>query len=440
MKHDLKKVLGISFGIAVVIGGTIGVGILRTPGNIAALIPNAWLILTCWLVGGLYILLAASSYAELTTMLPKAGGAYNYIKRAFGEYAGFVSGWFDYIINTIAPAYFCIVLSEYVFLIFPQLNLPPTLVAVLFLITFTAIHISGVKSGSVLQQLTSTIKVILFLVLTGVCFLRGGEAHLVASTNITAIHAFSGGLMLAILKAFQMIIGTYDGWMSVSFFAEENADPAKVVPRSYFMGAIAVLILYLLINAAVLYVLPINDIGKSHLAVADAAGAVLGNGSALFIKIFAVFSLISILNAYMMIPARILFGLSRDGFFIQKATIINKGGTPVVALLCSFVISFFLIIFSSFEQLFSLGAFMTVGVTGLAYASVIKLRKAEPALPRPYLAWGYPYSTYITLLVTLALFTGFALSDVKSLLIILIITLVSYVVYALLIKKRITEN
>ena len=107
--NKLKKVLGVAFGISIVVGGTIGAGILRTPASIAALLPNKTLILFCWLLTGLYILLSASSYAELTTMLPKAGGAFNYIKIAFGAYAGFVSGWFDYILNIISPAFFCVI-------------------------------------------------------------------------------------------------------------------------------------------------------------------------------------------------------------------------------------------------------------------------------------------------------------------------------------------
>src|SRR6476659_8393897 len=121
-KSHIKKILRLSIGIAVVIGGTIGVGILRTPGDIASMLPVPWLILTCWLIGGLYILLASGSYAELSTMLPKAGGAYNYIKRAFGNYAGFITGWFDYIQNVITPAYFCIVIGEYFSLLIPDFS------------------------------------------------------------------------------------------------------------------------------------------------------------------------------------------------------------------------------------------------------------------------------------------------------------------------------
>jgi APA family basic amino acid/polyamine antiporter len=111
--NQLKKKLGLSFGIAILIGGTIGVGILRTPGAIAGMLANYWAIIFCWVLGGVYILIGINTYAELATMLPKAGGSYNYIKRAFGDYAGFLSGWFDYILNAIPPAFYCIVIGEY---------------------------------------------------------------------------------------------------------------------------------------------------------------------------------------------------------------------------------------------------------------------------------------------------------------------------------------
>ena len=102
--NHLQKVLGQGFGIAILLGSTIGVGILRTPGSIAAVLNSYWLIIACWLVGGIYVLLGVGTYAELATMLPKAGGSYNYIKLAFGRYLGFVTGWFDYIANAIASS------------------------------------------------------------------------------------------------------------------------------------------------------------------------------------------------------------------------------------------------------------------------------------------------------------------------------------------------
>ncbi len=168
--NQLKKTLGYSFGIAIMVGSTIGVGILRTPGAIAGMLDNYWLILACWLLGGIYVLIGVGSYAELATMLPKAGGSYNYVKRAFGDYAGFVTGWFDYITSAIAPAFFCIVISEYIAILFPNLKNQTTTIAIAFLVAFTMLHASGVKNGSSVQQITSVIKIVLFIALIVACF------------------------------------------------------------------------------------------------------------------------------------------------------------------------------------------------------------------------------------------------------------------------------
>jgi APA family basic amino acid/polyamine antiporter len=410
----LKKVLGIAFGLAVVTGSTIGSGILRTPGSIAALLPDARLIMCCWIAIGLYILLAASSYAELTTMVPKAGGAYNYIKLAFGNYAGFINGWFDFLCNAIAPAYFCIVLGEYFILIFPQLADYQTIVALGFLTFFMLVNLPGVKSGSFTQKISSAIKIILFIILIIGCFM-----HEPAPADYLPGYATIGSFWIAVFKSLQLIMGTYDGWMSVSFFAEEDSNPNKNIPKSYLIGALTVALLYILINAAILHVLPAHQIAKSPLAAADAANVAFGNWGGKLMIAVAIFSLISILNAYMMIPPRILFGLGRDKFFIKESTVVNKGGTPYYSLLICYAIAFVLIMCSSFERLFGLATFMMTIVTGFAFASLIRLRKSAPDLPRPYRAFGYPFTTWLALLVTIALFIGFAISDTESLLIVL---------------------
>lgn len=430
--NKLRKVLGVAFGIAVVIGGTIGVGILRAPSSIAAVLPSPPLILLCWILVGLYILLAASSYAELTTMMPKAGGAYNYIKRAFGSYAGFLNGWFDFICNAIAPAYFCIVLSEYTSLLFPEIKPFTTIVAIAFLSFFTLINLPGVKNGSSIQQVTSAIKVVLFLVLIGGC-LFSGRSGTIQNVNAPLLE---GGMFIGVFRSLQLIMGSYDGWMAVSFFAEEEKDPVHSIPKSYLIGALTVMLIYVLINAAILYVLPVRTIAGSTLAASDAASVAFGNWSETLMIIIALFSLFSILNAYMMIPSRILFGLSRDGFFIEQGTKLNKGGTPYISLLFCYTLAAILILLSSFDQLFALGAFMMTIVTGFAFLSLIYLRKKEPALHRPYKAWGYPFSTWLALLVTIALFIGFAISDQVSLLVTLALIILSYPLYNGLVRKR----
>jgi APA family basic amino acid/polyamine antiporter len=432
-KNQLTKTLGLSFNIAVLIGGTIGVGILRTPGAIAGMLDNYWLIITCWIFGGLYILIGANSYAELATMLPKAGGSYNYIKRAFGDYAGFISGWFDYIANATPPAFYCIVISEYIVTLFPSLTNQTTAIAIAFLVGFTLLHVGGVKNGSYLQQLTSVIKVICFVTLIVACFMYSGLNFNPIEKNTPF---FEMGIIFGFFKSLQLVIGTYDGWNCVCFFSEEDENPSKNVPKSLFTGAIIVIALYVLINIAFFKVLPVASLANSPLVASDVAKVVFGNNGSIIVTIIAIFSLISILNAYMMIPARILFGLSRDGFFTKKATIINKGGTPVVTLIISSLLALLLICIGSFEVLFSFGTFMTVIVWGLAYCSLLQLRSKEPHLPRPYRSWFYPWSTLFMIFSTLALLIGFVYSDTKNFVIIVILTLISYPLFLALNRNK----
>lgn len=431
-KNQLQKSLGLSFNIAVLIGGTIGVGILRTPGTIAEMLGNYWLIIASWLFGGLYVLLGANSYAELATMLPKAGGSYNYIKRAFGEYAGFLSGWFDYITNVIPPAFYCIVISEYIIILFPALASYSTIMAIALLVGFVLIHLSGLKNGSAIQQITSLLKVICFVALVVACFMYSGVEVPAIKTDTTV---FQIGLVFGFFKSLQLIIGTYNGWNSVCFFAEENDDPGKNIPKSLYSGVLLVVAIYVLVNAAFFHVLPVETLAKSNLAAADVAKILFGENGAIIVTVISIFSLISILNAFMMIPPRILYGLSRDGFFTEKGTTVNKGGTPIVALLVSSLFSLFLICIGSFEVLFSFAAFISIIVWGLAYFSLLKLRTKEPDLPRPYRSFWYPWTTILAIIASFALLIGFIYSDPESFVIILGITAVSYPLFLVLKKK-----
>lgn len=429
--NHLKKALGVGFGIAILIGGTIGVGILRTPGTIAGMLNNHLLIIMCWILGGVYVLIGAGCYAELATMLPKAGGSYNYVKRAFGDYAGFIIGWFDYLTNAIAPAFLCIVISEYVIVILPFLKNQSTLLSIGFLMAFTVLHAQGVKSGSIMQQITSVIKVLFFAGFISACFMYSGVrfAPLEKENSI-----FETGVIIGFFKSLQMVLGSYDGWNAGCFFAEEDENPTKNIPKALYTGAVIVIAIYVIINIAFLYVLPVSAIANSSLVASDVAKIIFGNQGAFIVTLIAIFSIISILNAFMMITPRILYGMSRDGFFIQKGTIVNKGGTPIVSLLVSSSFAFVLILIGSFEVLFSLATFMSVIVWGFAYCALIKLRKSEPNLPRPYKSWGYPWTTFIMIGCSIALFIGFAYSDQKSLLVISSITLLSYPIFLTLNK------
>ena len=433
--HELKKLLGVVFGIAVLVGGTIGSGILRNPGTIAQLLDNYWLIIGCWLFGGLYVLMGVGSFSELATMFPKAGGAYNYVKEAYGNYPAFLTGWFDFISNGITPAYFCILIGEYFILLFPGLGGHEKTIAIAFLLCFTMLHLTGVKTASIVQQITSALKVIIFAALIIACFvLVDGPTG--TGTNNTANNVITGTILIAILQSLQLVFGTYSGWNSTCFFAEEDKNPTKNIPRSLYSGAIIVILIYVLINMAFLHVLPVAALANSTLVASDVAEVLFGKTGATLITIVALFSIVSILNAYMMIPARILFGMSRDKFFVSRGTYVNSKGTPTFSLIFSALLNLVLIIIGSFNTLFALSAFMSVTVFLFVYASLVKLRKSRPDLPRPYKAWGHPVTTFILIILSAGLLIGFAFGDPPNLIVMLVVTALSFPVYRLLVKKN----
>ena len=197
------------------------------------------------------------------------------------------------------------------------------------------------------------------------------------------------------------------------------------MPRSFFIGTLIIIAIYLLINAALFYVVPVDQAANNPLVASQAAELVFGKAGFIIMVLFALFSLINILNAYMMIPARILFGLGRDGLFLKRATVVNSGGSPVFALIFSFILQAILVVISSFDQLFALGSFLGVLILGLTFYSVIFLRKKYPDMKRPYKAWAYPWTTIIALISTFALIIFFSINDFKSLVISIVLILIS---------------
>jgi APA family basic amino acid/polyamine antiporter len=423
------------------VGGIIGVGILRNPGSVATILPEKWLILTAWTLSGLYVLLGVNSLAELATMLPKAGGPFNYVKRAFGNYAGFLTGWFDFISFCIPPAYISIAISEYLAILLPALKEYETVLALILLTAFSLLNLAGLRGGSLVQQMTSFIKVLIFVVLIICCFLFGGDhvraAELNSGLNQAAMY---GGLLLAFIGSMQLVLGTYDGWTGPAYFAEENTNPGKSIPRSLFSGALIVMLIYVLINVALFYLLPVSAIAGSELAVADAAKVIFGPIGYTILMLIAVFSLLGILNAIIMICPRILFGLSREGFFSKKGMLVNKGGTPYVALIITFMIQTVLAVAGSFEQLFTLATFMNMLIFVFMFSAVIKLRKLEPALPRPYKSWGYPWTTLLMVLISIGLFVSYTFADTSNFIIIIILIALSWPAFRFIKQNNSTDT
>src|SRR5215213_6060120 len=203
----LLRVLGVVFGLAVTVGITIGMGILRTPGEVAAQLPNAWLFMGAWLLGGLYALFGAVSVAELGTMIPRSGGFYVFARRALGEYPGFVVGWSDWLSTCGTVAAVALVIGEYAGVLVPSLAGRDVLVASSVTVAFALLQWRGVRWGGRSQELTSLLKTLAFAALIAACFALGGRG---AAPAPEAPPAPAGlGLLAAAVLALQGIIYTY---------------------------------------------------------------------------------------------------------------------------------------------------------------------------------------------------------------------------------------
>lgn len=380
--------LGLGFGLAVAIGNTIGAGILRAPGEVARHLPDPGLFLAAWTLGGLYALVGALQIAELAAMLPKSGGQYVFARHALGDYAGFVVGWSDWLSVCGTVAAVSIVVADFSAVLIAGLRGYETPLAVAVSLAFALAQWRGVRWGSRIQNATSLAKAVAFLGLIAAAFMLGDGAP--ASAPAPAAPA---GLALgtALLLALQGVIYTYDGWTGPVYFSEEIQSPGRTIPRALLGGVMSIIGIYLLVNASFLYVLPVARLAGEEFAAGAVAEALFGARGDVILRVLTVLSLLSAVNANHLMGSRTLFGLSRDGLFSARAAVVNKGGTPSVALwLGAFVALLFIAFGRTFEQVITVLAFFFVANYTVSFTSLVVLRRREPSRPRPYRAWGYP--------------------------------------------------
>jgi len=402
-RTSLSRILGVGFGIAVIFGGTVGVGILRLPGTIAGEMGSFWPIMLTWLIGGGYALLGAISIAELGAAMPQAGGFYVYSKRAFGPAAGFAMGWADWLNNCAVVAFASVAAAEYLAALFPSLLHLQTPVALTILFAFTALQWNSLRIGSSVQQITSSITAITFIFLAIACLTHHGVTNPPAAAAISPLHA-TGFLqrIIPLVAAMRAVVVTYDGWYEAIYFTEEDTDVAKHLPRAMIGGVLLVLGLYLLMNLAFLHVLSIPALAASPLPAADAARMVLPAWSGTFITVLSLLTLLSLINAVLLGAPRILFAIGRDGLFSPRAAQVAPGGTPRVALALSAAVVALFIASGKFEDIIAVAAILVAVMYCVNYTAVFVLRVREPQMNRPFHAWGYPLTTGLVLAGSLA--------------------------------------
>ncbi len=415
--RPLRKILGLGFGLALVFGATIGVGILRLPGMVAAALGDRTLIMLFWAIGGLYALMGAVTVAELAAMIPETGGFRVYARRAFGEGVGFAIGWCDWLVNVAALAYISMTAVTFLAVLWPAASANPRMLAIALIALFTAVHWIGLRVGSTLTSIISVSIGLMLLVLVVACFLAApatGIAEAPLAGTAASVPWMSMAMLFTVVPALRAILTAFDGWYSAIYMAEENTDPARTLPRAIIGGALLVTALYLLINLAFVRVLPLGVLAASELPAAEAARLVLPRGGAQLVTILSIFMMLSLLNNVTLMAPRVLFAIGRDGLFTRKAAVVSAGGTPRMALLLTSAVTAVIILSGSFQQVIALYAVLFLVCYVSAFSAVLVLRHREPKLPRPYKALGYPVSTLVVLLGSMAFLVAAVVEDPRS--------------------------
>jgi len=436
-RGHLLRVLGLGFGLAVIIGNTIGAGIFRSPGVIAGQLPNVWLFLAIWIVAGLYALLGSITMAELGAMLPKSGGMYVFARYALGEYAGFMVGWTDWLSTCGSTAAISIVIGSFTTALFPTLGATRGILLIASVVTifFALLQWRGIILGSTAQNITSLMKTLAFLALISTALMWGSGGAFAEQKALMT----STGLLAAIVVSLQAAIYTYDGWYGIVYFSEEVTNPGKDIPRSMIGGVISVIVIYLLVNVALLNVLPMTQLVGKEFAAGEAAKVLFGRYGDPIFRWLTILSMLSAVNACNLMNTRVLFAMARDGLFLKRAAGVNEGGTPSLSLLIHVLGALVFIIFGqTFERVITVVAFFFVANYSLSFISVFVLRRREPEKERPYRAWGYPWTTILVLLGSVLFLAGAIASDTKNSVYAVIILAVSYPVFRVI--KLATEE
>jgi basic amino acid/polyamine antiporter, APA family len=431
-RGKLLQILGVSFGIAVLIGNTIIVGILRTPGEVAARLPSEPLFIGAWVAGGIYALLGAISLAEPGAMVARSGGQYPFVRRGLGEYAGFVVGWSDWI-STCGPiALGGMVFTEYLEPLVPALTGHRTPAGITLVLAFGLILWRGLRIGDLSQQVLSAIKALAF-------------GALIAASLVLPVPAVGGApaalptgaaLATAIVLALQSVIYTYDGWTGPLYFGEEVRDPGRGIPRSMVMGVLLVILIYVLVNVAFVRVLGLARMAGDPFVAASAGNALFGGQGDLVIRLLVLLAILSGMNACVLMAPRIILAMSRDGLLPAAFDRVNPGGTPSMAHWTSIGIAAGMIATGTFNTVLALCAFFFVVNYLLSFLSVFALRRKEPHTPRPWRTPGYPVTTALAAVGSVAFLVGSAVSDWSNSWKSMVLLALSYPLYRLIVARR----
>jgi APA family basic amino acid/polyamine antiporter len=400
-RPDLSRDLGVSHATAVVVGTIIGSGIFLVPAEMMQAVGSVRLVYLAWFTGGLLSFFGALTYAELGAMKPQAGGEYVYVRDAYGPLAAFLYAWTWFIIAkpasiaTVTTGLVRILGTFSIFSFFSTniLSAPFTftcgqLVAIAATILISALNYIGIKKAGEFQLVFTLLKVVIILGIVGIGFSYSGGNW----SNFAGTFAVAKGGVAGFFAALVAALWAYDGWNDLNMVAGEVRQPERSIPIALIAGVASVGVLYVLVNAAVQFVLPSGAIAASPRPASDAIGLVLGPLGAGIVSAGMAISMLVTLNGTTMSGARVPFAVARDGYFFSAlAQVHPRFHTPSVAIVVQAILAVILLLLGgNFRQLFSLAIFAEWLFYMIAGTTVFALRRRQPDAPRPYKVWGYP--------------------------------------------------
>lgn len=401
-RPELARDLGLSHAGAVVVGTIIGSGIFLVPAEMMQAVGSAQLVYLAWMVGGVLSFFGALTYAELGAMKPQAGGEYVYVRDAYGPLLGFLYAWTWFLIAkpasiaTITTGLVRILGTFPVFSFFSQpfLTNPFTitygqLVAIGATILISWLNYIGVRKAGEFQFLFTLLKVATILGIVAIGFSYRGGSWSNFATEFVGAKGGVHGFFLALVAA----LWAYDGWNDLNMVAGEIRNPQRNIPLGLIWGVATVGLLYILVNAAVQYVLPASAVAGSERPASEAVALVLGRTGAGLVSAAMAISMLVTLNGTIMSGARVPFAMARDGYFFKSlADVHPRFRTPSGAIIvqCVLAIILLLLVGTNFRQFFSLAIFAEWLFYMIAGSTVFVFRYRNPQADRPYRVWGYP--------------------------------------------------
>ena len=388
MKDKLPRRLGIWSLTALTVGLIIGSGIFQTPAVVATAAGPVWAILLVWFAGGAITLCLALCVAELGTMYPHAGGLYVYLREAFGSAVAFVYGWTFLLVNPASWAAISLVLAQY---LASLLRLPPSVaahVATAAIAIACALNCFSVPLVAFLQKMITPAKTIALIAMVLAIFWLGhsGSHGAFRDGGHTQVPTL-GALGIAIAA----VLWPYDGVASASSAYGEVTQPQSTIPRALIVSITTITLLYLLVNAAFLYALPLNRVATSNLVASDAMAAVGTPAATAIISACAVLATAGALIATSMTDPRVFYAMANDGLFFNVVGRVHpRFKTPHVAVVVSGILAILYVEVRTFEQL-AVGYILGIWLFyGLSVAGLMRLRRFHPRAHRPYRVMPYP--------------------------------------------------